>query len=159
MATLDEKRVRQMIREELARKDSSSRFQLNNIPNHTHNGVDSVPVVSPTFTYIGFVPYDVGADPLLGTILPPGWSMSLIGGTTYTVTHNLNTLLYAVVAAPTQSTNEKVSYVLNPFRNSFEIIWFKTSNDAATTTSFNFILTQINNKSVGQPLYTTVNRT
>jgi len=35
------------VREELARSNASSRFQLNSIPNHTHNGVDSPQIPEP----------------------------------------------------------------------------------------------------------------
>lgn len=41
---MDEQKIRQIVRQELAQRDASSRFALNSIPNHTHNGVDSLPI-------------------------------------------------------------------------------------------------------------------
>lgn len=41
---MDEQKIRQIIRDELSRRDASSRFSLNSIPNHTHNGVDSLQI-------------------------------------------------------------------------------------------------------------------
>lgn len=38
---MDENKVRQLIREEMSRSNSGNRFAVNNIPFHTHNGVDS----------------------------------------------------------------------------------------------------------------------
>lgn len=37
----NEQRIRQIVQEELQRSNNSSRFQLNTIPNHIHNGKDS----------------------------------------------------------------------------------------------------------------------
>ena len=41
---LDENRIRQIVQDEMRRGDSGGRFGLKNIPNHTHNGVDSLPI-------------------------------------------------------------------------------------------------------------------
>ena len=40
----NEQKIRQIVREELARKDDSSRFRLTSIPNHKHDGVDSLKI-------------------------------------------------------------------------------------------------------------------
>jgi len=56
---MDENKVRQLIREEIARQNNSSRFSLNTIPNHTHNGVDSLQIkeesVIPSCSIVGSV--------------------------------------------------------------------------------------------------------
>lgn len=39
---MNEQQIRQLIQQEIAREKSSSRFGINSIPNHTHNGVDSL---------------------------------------------------------------------------------------------------------------------
>jgi len=36
-----EQNIRKMMREEIARSNASSRFQLNTVPQHVHNGIDS----------------------------------------------------------------------------------------------------------------------
>jgi len=41
---MDEQTIRKIIREEIARNSSSSRFSVNTIPNHTHNGIDSLAI-------------------------------------------------------------------------------------------------------------------
>jgi len=41
---MDDQKIRQIVRDELNRRDASSRFALKSIPNHTHNGVDSLPI-------------------------------------------------------------------------------------------------------------------
>jgi len=38
---MNDQLIRKIVREELARSNASSRFQLNSIPQHTHNGTDS----------------------------------------------------------------------------------------------------------------------
>lgn len=40
----DEQKIRQIVRDEIRRSDSSSRFALKSIPNHTHNGTDSLAI-------------------------------------------------------------------------------------------------------------------
>lgn len=159
MANLDENKIRAMIQEEIRRNESAGRFGFRNIPNHTHNGIDSVPVNAPTLSYAAYVPYDAGADPLLGYMLPSGWTVVRQSAGSYLITHNLNTNLYSIVACAVQSTNEKVACVINPFSSAFEVNWFKLSDNSAADTSFNFTLTQINNRSVGQPVYKTLNIT
>ncbi len=42
MPNLSEKEIRRIIRDEIRRSDSASRFTVRDIPNHTHNGVDSL---------------------------------------------------------------------------------------------------------------------
>jgi len=55
----DEQKIRQIVRDEIRRSDSSSRFALKSIPNHTHNGTDSLAVkaddVIPACSIIGSV--------------------------------------------------------------------------------------------------------
>lgn len=44
MANLDENRIRQIVQEEVRRNESAGRFGFRNIPNHTHNGLDSLAI-------------------------------------------------------------------------------------------------------------------
>ncbi len=48
---MDENKIRQIVREELSRQDVSGRFKVQNIPYHTHDGVNSV--ILPPFSVKG----------------------------------------------------------------------------------------------------------
>ena len=41
---LNENQIRNIVRSEISRSDSKSRFGVNSIPNHTHDGIDSLPI-------------------------------------------------------------------------------------------------------------------
>lgn len=41
---MDDQQIRRIVRDEIARSASSNRFNLNSIPNHTHNGIDSLQI-------------------------------------------------------------------------------------------------------------------
>lgn len=134
-----------MVRDELRNSRTKGQFSLQNIPIHYHNGVDSTPVFSPTLAYAGHVAYE---DTFTGSgqfFLPTGWTATQQSTGSYLITHNLGTALYSFVASATQSTNEKVFPVINPFNDSVEVNWFDI-NGAFTDTSFNFVLVQGNNK-------------
>ncbi len=137
---MDEQKIRQMIRQEISKSDGGGRFGLKNIPHHTHNGIDSLPVFTPIFSYAGGVAYDASNN-----VLPKGWTATHDATGDYTVVHNLGTFLYGVVAIAAQSTNEIVIPIVSTFQNEFSISWFDTS-DTRQNTSFNFVLTQINNR-------------
>lgn len=111
-------------------------------------------MASPTFTYAGFIPYDP-LDPTLGLVLPSGWTIEKYATGEFSITHNLGTELYSVVAVCAQSTNDIAIPVVNAFKNSVEIFWFDVG---AVDTSFFFTLTQINNRSMTQPNYVVRNR-
>lgn len=57
----NDQRIRQIVREELQRSNNSSRFQLNTIPNHIHNGKDSPQIkaenIIPSTSITGFVSF------------------------------------------------------------------------------------------------------
>lgn len=154
MKPLTEQEVRAIIQQELRSNAASSRFQVKSIDQHKHNNIDSPATFTPILTYIGFVPSDGNINGGLEYILPKGWTLTYNGTGEYTLTHNLGTMLYSVVATPTQSTNTVDAAVISPFTNSVDINWFLS--DAAITpqdTSFFFILTQINNKKSSLPQY------
>jgi len=56
---MNDQLIRKIVREELARSNASSRFQLNTIPQHVHNGVDSPQIkeenIIPGASITGFV--------------------------------------------------------------------------------------------------------
>lgn len=137
--------IEKMIRAEIRRNENRSQFSLQNSVLHTHNGLDSKPIFSPTIPYAGHVAYE---DTFTGSgqfFLPVGWTATQQSTGSYLITHNLGTLLYSFVASATQSTNEKVFPVVNPFDDAVEVNWFDI-NGAFTDTSFNFVLVQVNNK-------------
>lgn len=41
---MDENKIRQIVRDEIKRNENSSRFNLKSIPNHSHNGIDSLKI-------------------------------------------------------------------------------------------------------------------
>ena len=149
---LTEKQVRDIVRQELSQANAAARFQINPIQRHIHNNLDSPYVFQPTMTYIGYVGYDGST-----ILLPKDWTVEKISTGFFTVTHNLNTLQYAVTASPAQSTNETGEPVIETFDTTVDINWFNYSNGAvspiAFDTSFYFILVVSNNRSTQQPIY------
>lgn len=154
MKPLTEQEIRAIIQQEIRSSATSSRFQVKSIDQHKHNNIDSPATYSPVLTYIGFVPSDGNVNGGLEYILPKGWTLLYNGTGSYTITHNLGTMLYSVVVSATQSTNNVVAAVISPFANEFDSNWFLSSDAITPTdTSFFFILTQINNKKSSLPQY------
>jgi hypothetical protein len=58
---MDENKIRRIVQQEIARSNSGSRFKINSIPNHSHNGVDSLQIkeenVIPSTSITGFVSF------------------------------------------------------------------------------------------------------
>lgn len=68
---MDENKIREIVRDEIARNKQQSQYAVNRVPVHTHNGIDS-PNLSPTSTQ-GFVPLPsngtpVGSEGVLGLL-------------------------------------------------------------------------------------------
>lgn len=121
-----------------------SPFSLAKVPYHTHNGVDSPFSFEPTGLYVGWVISD-------GTFafLPNGWSSVKLSTGAYQITHNLNSLLYAVFTNSAQDTNHVVaSIIAKPTPDTFTADWFLTTTAAASDTDFYFILAKIKNTNV-----------
>jgi hypothetical protein len=105
---------------------------------HKHLGTDltqKLETATTTQTYGGKV-LDTGA----AGNLPAGWTSSKSGGNVYTITHNLNNAVYAVVAMA-ENANVPVMF-FTPGLNSFTIE-FDTGVGVATATLFRFVLTLI----------------
>ncbi len=149
---MDEQQIRQIVQQEIQKSSNSSRFNVNSVPQIKINSLNTSNTPSTVFTYIGFVPYDGNIAGILEVILPLGWTVTHNGTGNYTVTHNLGTILYSVVASAAQSTNVKVSTVTTANENDVTFSWWDETG-AAQDTSFNFILTQISNKRTTFPLY------
>lgn len=148
---MNETQIRTIIRQEIQTNTSSSRFALNSIPKHIHNDIDSPTIYQPTLIYTGKIAYNGST-----ILLPRGWTATQVDVAGYSVTHNLNTLLYTVIATPTQSLNNVVSPVVSEFQNTFEIYWFDSAS-AQSPTSFDFALINVANKAQKNPTYTGVN--
>ncbi len=153
---MNEQDVRRIAQEEIRKSNDSSRFGISTIPQTRVNNLNVTSSPSQVLTYAGFVPYDI-SSPLLESFLPAGWSLRYTGTGEYTIIHNLGTYLYSLVACATQSTNQIAVPVVSPFLNEVSIIWFSNDGFAAVDTSFNFLLTQINNRKSSFPKYTTQN--
>lgn len=150
---MDEKQIRQIVRDEQSRNTNGGRFGLNTIPFHTHNGTDSPSIFSPTIVYTGYVPADGLVNDSPFVFLPTGWTVELQAGYIYKITHNLNTDFYTVTACQTGPDNSfgwTAITICQP--NYFEISW--SPGFAAGATDFHFQLVQINNKRNALPTYT-----
>jgi len=151
---MDEQKIRQIVQQEIARSSNGARFTVNNIPFHTHDGVNSPSIFSPTITYTGFVPYDglVANTPFV--FLPSGWTVELQVGNIYKITHNLGTEYYSVQAC---MTGPESNDLFNPITicqdNYFEISWSYNSGSLTLQTDFHFTLVQVNNKRNALPTY------
>lgn len=128
-------------------------FGFQDIAFHTHNGVDSPSIFSPTITYTGFVPStgDVYTEPDF-VFLPSGWKVEVDGNAIYTITHNLGTSFYSVMA--TQTGPDTLTRIPSTvcFDNSFTIAWINGAT--ISYQDFHFTLTQVNNKRNALPTYT-----
>lgn len=144
-------------------KKEGTQFGVAKVPYHIHNGTDSPEIVSPSVSYIGFIPYEAPYDTTatLQFCIPGGWSARQDSTGVYTVVHNLggitNSNFYSFVANATQSTNNVVTPVVTMFENEVTVSWFDTATQLAIDTSFCFILTTGNNRGPFRPQYVTKN--
>lgn len=147
----NDERIRQIVRQEMQESKSGSRFGLNPIQRHVHNGVDSPYAFQPSITYGGFIESDGAVS-----LLPKGWLCEQVSTGNYTITHNLNSQLYFVVASAQQSTNAVVTPVIESFQNTTSFGWFvyDSGGPIALDTAFNFLLFLIGNKNAQVPSYT-----
>jgi hypothetical protein len=151
---MDENKIRQIVQQELQRNNNASRFTINSIPQHTHDGINSPSIFSPTITYTGFVPFDgvVANTPFV--FLPSGWQVELQVGNIYKITHNLDTEYYSVMVC---MTGPEASDLFVPITicqdNFFEISWSYNNVSLTLQTDFHFTLVQVNNKRNALPTY------
>lgn len=138
--------VHQMIQQEIHKSQQAQRFNLNSIPRHTHNGVDSPTIFQSSFVYAGAVNTD--GTPAL---LPQGWTSKIGTAGSYTITHNLNTELYSAsftgYAEPANTIFQAIlgTNVMNI--SSFEV------GVGAVSNAFYFLLINTNNLSTIPPIY------
>lgn len=152
---MDERKIRQIIQDEIKRSNAASQFQLRDVTRHTHNGVDSLSIFSPTITYTGFVPSDGDVNSVPFVFLPSGWSVELQTPDVtpiYRITHNLNTSFYSVMACQTGPEGATVIPITVCQTNYFDIAW--QNGPTITQQDFHFNLVQVNNKRNSLPTYT-----
>lgn len=137
--------IQQMIQQEMHKYSQLNRFNVSNTQRHIHNNIDSPYTFQPILTYIG----NISENGSVG-LLPTGWSATSDEAGSYTVTHNLGTVLYACVASSSDS-GAIANPVVSHFANEVDFVWFQELGK--TTTNFNFILTVINNKIQTLPTY------
>lgn len=135
-----------MIQQEMHKSQQVQRFNLNSIPRHTHNGIDSPSVFQPVFSYAGQINPD-------GTVvlLPSGWTITVSGTGVYTITHKLNTLLYTVNANCIFVNSYNVVSITKNANNFIVNTFFYPATPF--NSGFMFNLTNINNKSTIPPGY------
>lgn len=154
----NESQIRSIVQQELAKSNSKGQFGVNTMPKHTHNGVDSVSIFSPTITYTGFVPSTGDAfDPNYTIILPSGWSLEKVSTGIYNILHNLDTNLYTVTVCNASgeplSFNEVIPIVIVA-QNLFRVHWWDVNSLVFADANFYFQLVQPNNKRNALPTYT-----
>lgn len=144
----NEQQIRQIVQQEISSYASRSRFNVQGIPQHIHNGVDAPITFQPVLTYIGLLSADeIG-------ILPTGWTAVKNGTGDFTIIHNLDTFAYAVVASPTGLTGD---VDITTDNNNAELSWFAAGTNTPQDTPFYFILTTIANKKTSLPTYQSTN--
>lgn len=148
---MNPEQIRALVRQEIQANSSASRFKVNTTPRHIHNNVDSPFTFQPILTYIG----EVNAD---GTavLLPNGWTSVGSGTGVYTITHNLNSTYYRIVANPSDPYIGVFCTIGTRGKNTVVVKTFVPSagSYAATSASFSFILVITNNRSQTLPSYT-----
>lgn len=151
MNSQDRNEMLQLVRSEIQKASSASRFQLTMTSKHIHNNVDAPFVFQPSMNYGGIVQLDG-----VGLALPKGWTVTYNGTGSYTITHNLNTTLYVAMVSPILSITLPVASV-TPGDNSFEVLWTDTGTPTdprvRSDTSFSFLLVDLTNKSDSPPSY------
>lgn len=123
---MDDKKIRQIVREELAKRDSASRFQLNNIPNHSHNGIDSLNIKG-------------------GNLIP---SCSVVGSVTMATLGQTYTLFLNSTFTPQKVTAHSIVY-----NTSGEIYRGFYYGEAQLTPSFYFQTATSNTVTTGNKQY------
>lgn len=136
----NEQNMRNIIRQEIASANNGSRFGVNPTSNHSHTGIDSPYVYQPVLSYIGHINADASA-----VLLPSSWTVVNSGAGIYTVTHNLNTILYSVTANCFFAGTRDVLQVSNIGLNSFTVNTFFYNPTTLENSGFTFILTNVNN--------------
>jgi hypothetical protein len=110
---------------------------IQQVPYHVHNGIDSPLISSGTTstskTYGGRISSTGSFD-----YKPTGWTVST--GPFYTVTHNLATTNYAVVAGSGPGSSTGFLIISNLTANSFRVDSFG-STSSPSLNGFSFILT------------------
>lgn len=151
---MNPEQIRALVRQEIQANSSASRFSLNTIPRHIHNGVDSPFTFQPILTYAGSLLRDGGPF-----ILPKGWSCSKIGSGSYTVTHNFGSdVIYAVSAIPGLDA-QTIQYYrppTTPGTINFYTLAIGGGGASAVDSSFDFLITVVNNRSQSIPTYITL---
>lgn len=135
----NESTVRRIVQQEMAKRDSSARFNLNSIPNHTHNGVDSLQVkeenLIPSVSVSGRITFAQETDYVLN--LNANFTPSTVSlyGVAYSTrvqyTFNSDELISAT--SGTVYTQGGVSYtVVNTVVNSFTIVMYGSSDPSSS---------------------------
>lgn len=137
---LNESQIRNIVRQEIATQQNGSRFGITPTSNHSHTGIDSPYVFQPVLTYVG----RINADATVA-LLPTSWTVVNSGTGIYTITHNLNTILYSVTANCLFTGTRNVLQITNLSTDSFTVNTFFYNPTTLENSGFAFILTNISN--------------
>lgn len=129
--------IQQMIVSTLNGFTNAQQFGVSKVPFHTHNGVDSSLV---SYADVLNAPQLYGGSVLstgvAGSFFPSTWSVAHTATGRYTITHNLGTTSYSIVA-----NNQSTTYVCSIVSLSANTVEIDIYNSTTLTDSaFNFIL-------------------
>ena len=131
MMNLTQQDVARIVQDELKKQQRTDMFSVAKVPFHTHNGIDSPPLRGSTTgtVYYGFVNNSTSA----GTPFPEGWSVVNNGTGDCTITHNLGTTEYVVLA-----TSEGTASIMSPQTRNTNTISIFSYSTAGTSQSTDF---------------------
>lgn len=144
--------VQKQIQQGIGQTSQLNRFNVGNTQRHIHNDVDAPYAFQPILNYVGQITLD-GSSTAVVSMLPKGWTVAHTASSgIFTVTHNLNTLLYSIAVTPLFAGNtfEVANVVQNA--NSFTVRTFFYPAQLADQ-AFNFILTNPFNRLTKIPSY------
>lgn len=125
----------------IAKVDDLSQRLDQQIKNHLHDGGEAQRIRWNTDLINKITPFvgNVTACTSIGTIFPPGWTVVNTATGVCTVTHNLGTTAYSVVATPFIIAGfASFTFINTQAANSFQIECY--ANGGLNNCDFNFIL-------------------
>lgn len=153
MDSKDRNEVVQLVRQEIAKQNAASRYQLTPTSTHIHNGIDTPFVYNAIISYVGII-----ITSNLAATLPVGWTIANLGTGITEVTHNLGELDQMVwLATPIGAGGSTIPVpIVVPGPNVVDFSWFDVSAAGAgapVDTTFMFVGIQVNNKTFGPTKY------
>jgi hypothetical protein len=133
----------QQIQSLIAASQNKPQYGVSAVQHHTHNDIDSPKLNYTNLTNTpNFIVYAGAFGYSSGNFNPNGWTVSGSGGSA-TITHNLNTLNYAVSILPTPgASNTWTTQGEHKTTTSYQVV-FQVGGSSVSTPPFDFILVEI----------------